>query len=205
MMSERMIDLQLLDGSDWRPADFARALASAAGQPVNVHIVPWLGEYGRSRADGCRAGTAPYLAFLNADDALIPGGLAALLAVLESDASLCGAYGGEERIHDDGTVRTRMERQWNPVAQLTASGAQHNGCLMRRSAVMPHVDEMATAGIYSDRLLHGLMVQSGPWRAAEVMVYRWFVRSDALHTEDDPERGIKVVQRLAPILMARAR
>lgn len=196
------IDLLLLDGAAWRPEAFARALASTAGHPVNVHLVPWLGEYGVSRAAGCHAGTAPYLAFLNADDELIPGGLAALLEVLESDPTLCGAYGGEEQVAVDGSVTVRLDRTWDPLAQLTATNAQHNGCLMRRAAVMPYLAEMATAGIYCNRLLRGLMVQSGPWRAVEVPVYRWFVRPDALHrTGTDKVRLAWITRRISQGLL----
>lgn len=197
------IDLLLLDGANWHYDAFMRALASTVGHPVNVHIVPWLGEYGASRAAGCRCGTAPYLAFLNADDELIPGGLTALLEALEADPALCGAYGGEERVAAEGTVTRHMDRVWHPLEQLTATNAQHNGCLMRRRAVMPHLADMTTAGIYCNRLLRGLMVQSGPWRAVEVPVYRWFVRPDALHTHRDDALFARITRLMAPGLLAR--
>lgn len=200
------VDLFILRSDDW-PADlFARALASTEGQPVNVHVVPYRGgQNGRDRAHGYRQGSAPYVAFLDADDELIPGGLAALLAALESDPSLCGAYGIEERMHPDGRVTCHRDQQWSPVAQLTRAGALHNATLKRRAAVLPYLDESSGYGMRSDRLLRGLMVQYGPWRAVPVPVYRWHLREGTLRSVPQPHIDRAVTQRLAPILMSAAK
>lgn len=199
------IDLHILRSDDW-PADlFARALASTEGQPVNVHVVPWTGDLGQSRAQGYRQGHAPYVAFLDADDELIPGGLAACLTVLEADASLCGAYGGEELVWEDGKVNTRLDTVWSPVAQLTAASAQHNGILMRRAAVQSHLDEIARCPLRTNRLLRGLITQYGPWAAVPVLVYRWYLRSGTLRSTSRPDNNAAITRRLAPILMGRAR
>lgn len=199
------IDLHILRSDDW-PADlFARALASTEGQPVNVHVVPYTGTLGRNRAHGYRQGTAPYVAFLDADDELIPGGLSALLVALESDPTLCGAYGGEERVSPDGAAKIAMDRAWSPVAQLTRGDAMHNAALMRRAAVLPWLDEIAGYGGRSNRLLRGLITHYGPWQAVPVLTYRWYLREGTLRSHPLPQIDRAVTQRLAPILMSASR
>ncbi len=199
------IDLHILRSDDWPPDLFERAMASTEGQPVNVHVAPDTGVLGRDRAHGYRQGIAPYVAFLDADDELIAGGLEALLEALESDRSLCGAYGGEERIHPDGRVEYREDARWNPVAQLTLASAMHNGCVMRRSAIMAHLREIESYRGRANRLLRGLIVQSGAWQAVRTPVYRWHLRDGALHTIPLPAMDRAVTRRLTPILMAARR
>lgn len=196
------IDLHILRSEDWPEHLLERALASTEGQPVNVHVAPYTGVLGRDRAHGYLQGSAPYVAFLDADDELLAGGLEALLSALESDRSLCGAYGGEEIIHPDGRVEYRQDARWSPVAQLTRSSAMHNGCVMRRSAIMPHLIEIEGYQGRANRLLRGLIVQSGAWQAVQAPVYRWYLREGTLHTMPLPAMDRAVTRRLAPILMA---
>ena len=64
---------------------FAPRLAGWRSRPDN----------GQSAAinESLALGRAPYVCWLNSDDLLLPGGLAALLRVLEADATLPAAYG----------------------------------------------------------------------------------------------------------------
>lgn len=165
----------------------------------------YTGNNGADRAHGYRQGTAHYVTFLDADDELIPGGLATLLDALESDSRLCGAYGGEEQRHPDGQGTRHQDRVWSPIAQLTGASAMHNGSLKRRSAVLPCLDESARLSLRSDRLLRGLMTQHGPWQSVPVPVYRWYLREGTLRSIPTPHVDRAVAQRLAPILMSASR
>lgn len=49
-------------------------------------------------------GRAPLVCWLNSDDLFLPGGLATLVAAIESDASIAVAYGGCLRIDEHGRV-----------------------------------------------------------------------------------------------------
>ena len=196
------IDLHILHSPGWHIDLFERAIASTEGEPVNVHIVPYAGNAGADHAHGYRQGTAPYVTFLDADDELIPGGLAALAAILDANPSLCGAYGAEERIWPDGRTELRSDQKWSPIAQITRTSAMHNAILMRRSAVMPHLAETAKLPVRSNRLLRGLIVQHGPWQACQTPSYRWHLRDGSLRTQSAPGIDAAITRRLTPILMA---
>lgn len=198
------IDLHILRPDDWPQNLLDRAMASTEGQPVNVHVVPYAGHEGRARAEGYQRGSAPYVAFLDADDELIAGGLEALLAALDADPTLCGTYGGEEQHWPDGT-RTRhlAVSPWSARQQrLARIPALHNGVLMRREAVTPHLAEIARYPIRSNILLRGLVTQYGPWRAVPVMAYRWYRRPGTLSSRHAHNIQIAIAQRLDPILLA---
>ena len=196
------IDLHIPVSDDWPRDLFDRALASTEGEPVNVHIVPHHGHDGKARATGYRQGSAPYVAFLDADDELIPGGLAALSAILDANPSLCGAYGAEEQIHPDGRAATHFDYAWSPVRQLCRATAQHNAILMRRAAVLPYLNETAQLPIRSNRLLRGLITQHGRWQACQTPSYRWHLRDGSLRTQPAPGIDAAITRRLTPILMA---
>jgi glycosyltransferase involved in cell wall biosynthesis len=202
MIINDIIDLHIPASPDWPRHLLERAIASTKGEPVNVRVVPYTGSLGASRAHGYHHGTAPYVAFLDADDELIPGGLAALAAILDADPSLCGAYGAEERIWPDGRTEQRSDQRWTPIAQLTRSSAMHGAILMRRSAVMPHLAETAKLPVRSNRLLRGLVTQHGPWQACQVPSYRWHLRDGSLRTQPAPGIDTAITRRLTPILMA---
>ncbi|MCK7579774.1 MAG: hypothetical protein MZV65_31535 [Chromatiales bacterium] len=166
----------------------ARSMASTEGQPVNVHVVPYAGHAGQARAEGYRHGNAPYVAFLDADDELLAGGMDALLNVLEADSTLCGAFGGEERVAENGRVAVYMDRVWSPHRhRVTGAPAPHNAILMRREAVTPHLNEIAAYPCRADRLLRALVTQYGPWRAVPVPAYRWYLRAGTLRSRQLPD------------------
>lgn len=197
------IDLHILRSPDWPRDLFERALASTEGQQVTVYVVPWTGHNGRDRAHGYRQGVAPYVAFLDADDELIPGGLEALLTALETAPGRCGAYGGEERVTTDGITTTHQDTVWTPIAQLTGASALHNAILMRRAAVLPHLAETARHPLRSNRLLRALITQSGPWLAVPAMAYRWYLRPGTLRTVHRPDVEAAILQCMASVLLKR--
>lgn len=201
-MTSHIIDLHILHSPGWHPELLDRAIASTEGESVTIHVVPYEGHLGKARANGYRQGVAPYLAFLDADDELIPGGLAALAAILDANPALCGAYGAEERLRPDGRTEQRSDQQWLPIAQLTRASAMDNAILMRRTAVMPHLDEAANLALRSNRLLRGLVTQHGPWQACQVPTYRWRLRDGSLRTQPAPGIDAAITRRLTPILMA---
>lgn len=194
------VDVHVLVSPDWPRALLERALASLDGAPVAVHLTDYRGHLGEARARGYRQGHAPYVMFLDADDELIPAGLPAAIAALESDPALCGVYGAEERVHQDGRRTLHSDPRWCPIAQLVRTSAQHNACLMRRAAVLPYLAETARLPVRSNRLLRGLMIQSGPWRAIPDPLYRWHLREGTLRSIPRPDIDRAITQRLTPIL-----
>jgi hypothetical protein len=196
------VDLHVLVSPDWPAALLDRALASTAGAPCQVWLAPWLGEgEGASRAAAYRLGQAPYVAWLDADDELIPGGMAALVAALEARPDACGAYGGEERVYAGGRLERAMDERWDPIAQLCLASGQHNAVVMRRQAVLPWLGELSAFTPRSNRLLRGLVTASGPWVCVPVLAYRWYRdRPCSLGAAPTPALDRSITRRLAPLL-----
>lgn len=195
------IDVHLLVSADWPRGLLDRALASAKHPALALHVMPYTGVIGRDRAAGYRRGTAPYVTFLDADDELVPEGVLALAAALEGAPDAPAAYGAERRIRADGGSTIHAEERWCPITQLTGGGGPHNAILMRRDAVMPHVAEIANWPIRSDRLLRGLITQSGSWLPVpSAETYRWHLRDGTLRTRPAGDIDRAITQRIAPLL-----
>jgi hypothetical protein len=195
------IDLHIPVSHDWPRDLLDRAIASTDGEPVNIHVVPYQGHDGQARAHGYSQGRAHYVAFLDADDELIPGGMAALLDLLDTDPSLCGAYGAEEHITPAGRA-LHSDPHWRPLDQLLGRSHLHAGAIMRRTAAAPHLPEISTHPRHANRLLRGLITQHGSWQACQAPTYRWHLRDGSLRTQPVPDIDTAITRRLTPILMA---
>ena len=69
------------------------ALISLAAEPVNVHLCKGIkGKVGLARANAFRNGNAEYVAFVDADDTVVPGAFDAALAVLDSRPEVVATY-----------------------------------------------------------------------------------------------------------------
>jgi glycosyltransferase involved in cell wall biosynthesis len=92
-----------------------------------------------ARNTGIRAGSAPYVAFLDSDDEWLPTKLERQLEVFEcSDEDLALVYTGAEWVYADGTVQTVIPRRYVDLARqlLTANVVGETSVgMVRRSAL----------------------------------------------------------------------
>jgi glycosyltransferase involved in cell wall biosynthesis len=92
-----------------------------------------------ARNTGIRAGSAPYVAFLDSDDEWLPTQLERQLKVFErSDEDLALVYTGAEWVYADGTVQTVIPRRYADLALrlLTANVVGETSVgMVRRSAL----------------------------------------------------------------------
>lgn len=80
-------------------------------------------------------GSAPYVAWLNSDDLLLPGGLAALVARLEARADAVAAYGRAWSLEDStGRMRPVWVEPFSERRLAVRCIISQPACLMRRSA-----------------------------------------------------------------------
>jgi glycosyltransferase involved in cell wall biosynthesis len=112
--------------------------------------------------EGIAAGTAPYVAWLNSDDLLEPGGLRKLHDALEAERSAPMAYGRVWDLDDaSGTRKPVYVRRWSEWWMAQLNIVSQPGTLVRRAAWE------AVGGV--DERLHLAMDYDLWWR-----VYRRF-------------------------------
>lgn len=79
-----MIDVHVLTHEGTRQDWLDQCLASLRSEPVNVHVVDNAGRsVGQGRARGYALGSAPYVAYVDSDDYVIPGCFDACLEALQ--------------------------------------------------------------------------------------------------------------------------
>jgi glycosyltransferase involved in cell wall biosynthesis len=84
--------------------------------------------------EGIAAGTAPYVAWLNSDDLLLPGGLRALHDALESSEGTPMAYGRVWNQDDAGQRKPVYVRPFSEWWMAQLNLVSQPGTLMRRAA-----------------------------------------------------------------------
>jgi len=118
-----MIDVHILMHSGTRPGWLAQCLESLASEPCTVHVVRGAeGDIAAGRARGFALGVHPYVTFVDSDDYVLPGAMAAMCAALE---------------HHDAAVGREMVLLQN--GELHGAIAGHHLHALRRSAIAPHL------------------------------------------------------------------
>ena len=184
------------------------ALISLAAEPVNVHFLKGIkGKVGLARANAFRQGTAEYVAFVDADDAVVPGAFDAALEILDNRLEIVATYCDIQLIDQpDGTGY--FKAPWTPLAQLFGPSEVHHLHVMRRSAVEPHLAELEQWDGYEEYTLMGLICQSGQQYHLPYPWYRFrqhnaYPRAGAIG--GDPMRkaaGRRVLPVLYPLIKA---
>jgi len=149
------------------------ALISLAAEPVNVHLVPGIkGKVGLARTNAFREGNAPYVAFVDGDDEVIPGAFDAALAVLDSRPDVVSTYCDIQLIgQPDGGGY--IKAPWDPSSQLQRMAEVHHLHVMRRSAVMPLLEELARWDGWEEYVLMGLLCRYGVHHHIPQTLYRF--------------------------------
>ncbi len=93
-----------------------------------------------ARNTGIRAGSAPYVAFLDSDDEWLPTKLERQLAVFESSSGQVAlVYTGSERVYSDGTVERYIPRRRSDLSRALLTDnvvGETTVGMVRRSAVL---------------------------------------------------------------------
>jgi len=103
----------------------------------------------------------------------------------------------------NGFQNTERKREWTPMRQLmTASEITHLK-VMRRSAVMPYLNEMAKWATWEEYVLCGLMVERGRWYHLPIVgaVKRTKPASESSMRLSSTALWKKAVARVTPTLM----
>jgi len=117
-----VIDVHVLTHSGTNPEWLAQCLRSLEGEPVVVHVVEGVeGSVGAGRAKGFQLGTCEFVAYVDSDDYVVPGGYAKSLAAMAN--------------HRCVVPREYVEYTDGRRHKYTKSG--HNGVVYRREDILP--------------------------------------------------------------------
>ncbi len=167
-----LIDVHVLHC--YEPTEWVQGcLDSLHAEPVTVYLRPGIaGKVGLARARAFACGNAPYVAFVDADDEVIPGAFAAALEVLEARPDVVSTYTDVQLIgQPEGTGY--IKGPWEPGRQLQNMAEVHHLHVMRRSAVMPLLDELARWDGWEEYVLMGLLCRYGVHHHIPRKLYRF--------------------------------
>ncbi len=112
------------------------------------------------RAFAC--GSAEFVSFVDGDDAVEPGCFAAALDVLDAHPEVVSTYCDVQVIDVEGCeAGSYIKGPWNPWRQLWTLAEVHHCHVMRRSAVMPYLEELARWESLEEWVLMGLLARHG--------------------------------------------
>ncbi|NJM13313.1 MAG: hypothetical protein HC889_16865 [Synechococcaceae cyanobacterium SM1_2_3] len=155
------------------PEWIAACLRSLEIEPVNVHLCAGIqGKVGLARANAFRLGTAEYVAFVDADDEVMPGAFDAALAILDSRPEIVATYCDIQLIGQPPGVGY-IKAPWNPMSQLFSPSEVHHLHVMRRSAVEACLEELERWDGFEEYALMGLICQFGQQHHIPRQLYRF--------------------------------
>ena len=184
------------------------ALKSMENEPVNVHLCEGIkGKVGLARANAFQHGNADFVAFVDADDEVMPGAFDAALSILDSRPDVVATYCDIQLIGEPEGVGY-IKRPWNPLAQLFGPSEVHHLHVMRRHAVDACLEELARWDGFEEYLLMGLLCGFGQHYHIPRQLYRFRQHNDyprAGAIGGDPMRkaaGLRVMPILCPMIAA---
>jgi hypothetical protein len=179
------------------------ACASLQDEPVNLLLRPGIpGQLGRARARAFAEGDAEYVAWVDGDDAVMPGAFEAAIGVLDANPDVVSTYCDIQLMdHSDG--QGYIKGPWTPKRQLFNVAEVHHLHVMRRSAVLPYLEELAKWDGYEEFVLMALLAQHGRHHHIPRRLYRFrqhsaYPRAGAI---GGPVLFRKAVKTVTPILM----
>lgn len=201
------VDLHILSLPSRRGGQLDRAIASTDGQGARVTVWPVDegSSIGARRAAALAAATAEYVAYLDDDDHLLPGAVAACLDTLAAHPRAVGAFTDEVIQTEDGTTRPGAATgtgPWSPLHQLITPRYGRHLAVIRRAAVLPHLAEMSQWPTLSEYVLRGLVTDSGPWIHVEHLGYVLHDHPGPRgHHQTTPALLSRATRLIAPVLM----
>lgn len=186
------IDVHILRIPSTRQDWLDVCLASLVDEPVNVRVIPGVeGNIGAGRAAGFALGEAQYVALVDPDDWVLPGGFAACLRVFNDypEADAVGTY--ELYANENGEIVDRTHYQ------------PHHLMVYRRSAITPLLADLATK-IYLPE--QWLLTQVSAIYMVPAPYYVWRQHPDAWHTKNrqaSADAHAEYIQYRAPLKLTR--
>ncbi|CDH44393.1 MAG: glycosyltransferase [Candidatus Competibacteraceae bacterium] len=204
------VDLHILTIARTRPEWLEQAIASVAGQPVNLCVIDNNGRAtGAGRAQAYRESTAEFVACLDDDDVLLPGAIAACVAALDANPAALGAYTDALYMNESGQVLgpdvSTGSGPWCVERNLTGAGHTEHIAVMRRTAVLPFLDELETYTGMEQYFLHGMLATVGDWIHVEQPGYLFRLHPGNTHNQIPIEFRNATRQRIRQRLTAAGR
>lgn len=158
-----MIDVHVLTHSGTRPLWLAQCLDSLAAEPCTVHVVQGTeGSIAAGRARGFALGSHPYVTYVDSDDYVLPGAMAAVVRALE---------GGLDAVTTGEMI----------LRGKTLLGPNYGHALfaLRRSVLEPHLARYAAdfQQVFCTRALSSI---ASPVQLSEV-AYVWRIHAGQSH------------------------
>ena len=124
------------------PAWAEELRADLDGQPVNQYWLPGIpGHVGRAREAGFARGSAPFVAYADPDDRILPGTFAALLAAMLDNPGAPFAWAGEQKAGMDlapiGAPAVRPSGYDQRLHRNNVHGYCHGVHVIRRGLIAP--------------------------------------------------------------------
>jgi hypothetical protein len=186
------------------PRDWLKmAIASVLENRVNLFLCPGIaGKVGLARALAFAEGSAEYVAWVDGDDEVMPGAFEAALDVLDANPDVVSTYCDIQLIdHPEG--QGYIKGPWTPKRQLFNIAEVHHLHVMRRSAVLPYLEELAKWDGYEEFVLMALLAQHGRHHHIPRRLYRF--RQHAKYQRAGSIGGPKLFRQayktVSPILM----
>lgn len=142
-----------------------QCLGSLAEEPCTVHLVAggFPGSIGAARAFAFGLGASDLVSFVDDDDFVEPGAMQACIDYLDGHPDCVGVYTDVEHLHPAGRRDRERKGPWCPLRQLTYCPEITHLKVMRRSAVMACLSELALWPTYEEYVLCGLLAGYGRW------------------------------------------
>lgn len=179
-----MIDVVITTLPDTDRTFFARCLDSLANEPVGVHFVNGLkGCIGYGRAESLKAGFAPYVAFVDPDDEIVPGIFAKLEAELFDNPAM--VYTDEHLIDAGGKfIRTGWSRDPSfadsfplhhreLLTDWQNGGYLHHLCVFRRDIALQFAEQLRSLHVNAEGFLSQHMLLNGKVKHLKELGYKW--------------------------------
>lgn len=145
MTDAHRCDLHVIVCPYCNPAWVDELMADLREQPVNLYLPPCVeGNVGASRALGFAMGEAEYVSFVDHDDRIMPGAVAACIAALDADDSLGAVFTGEQVV--DAELKPIHGPDVSPYrreAHQATPRHVHGLIVMRRRLVEPLLEDLA--------------------------------------------------------------
>jgi uncharacterized membrane protein len=185
-MSPPRIDVHLLtldEPQHWRE----ECLASLAGAPIRLHLLPGLpGRVGQASAAGFARGSLPLVSFVDPDDRYEAGAFAHLADALDACPSAVLAYTDEALIDEQGRPVGVRRLAYSAFQHAHSASHVHGLIVMRRAAVEAVLAATTDIHPMADWLLTRLVAQRGKVLHLPIVGRRWRQHPRQVHRTADP-------------------